>query len=68
MLTELATTNNSSDEQIQMIAQEDLLPDTEVLLRDELVIYSYRTSYSSTSCIPKAVSLLDKNKKQMALS
>ncbi|CAG8756542.1 905_t:CDS:2, partial [Cetraspora pellucida] len=35
ILAKLATTNDSSDEQMQAITQ-DLIPDTEMLLRDEL--------------------------------
>ncbi|CAG8674218.1 19450_t:CDS:1, partial [Cetraspora pellucida] len=61
VLAELAITNNSSDEQIQMIIQKDLLPDTEILPRNELVIYNYRTSHPSASHIPKAASSSDKN-------
>ncbi|CAG8811593.1 14406_t:CDS:1, partial [Cetraspora pellucida] len=44
---ELATTNNSSDEQMQVTTQEDLLPDTEMLPRDELAIYGYGTPHLS---------------------
>ncbi|CAG8741987.1 2403_t:CDS:1, partial [Cetraspora pellucida] len=58
---ELATTNNSSDEQMQVTTQEDLLPDTEMLPRDELAIYGYRTLYPSASRIPKAASSPNKN-------
>ncbi|CAG8599824.1 17022_t:CDS:2, partial [Cetraspora pellucida] len=59
---ELATTNNSSDEHIQVTTQEDLLPDTEILSRDELVIYGYETPHLSASHIPKAASPSNKNK------
>ncbi|CAG8816013.1 22298_t:CDS:1, partial [Cetraspora pellucida] len=41
--------------------QEDLLPDTEMLPRDELAIYGYRTPHLSASRIPKAASSFDKN-------
>ncbi|CAG8729268.1 10163_t:CDS:1, partial [Cetraspora pellucida] len=44
---ELAITNNSSDKQIQVTIQEDLLPNTEMLPRDELAIYGYGTSHPS---------------------
>ncbi|CAG8667801.1 14371_t:CDS:2, partial [Cetraspora pellucida] len=47
VLAELATTNNSSDEQMQATTQEDLLPNTEMLPRDELAIYGYKTPYPS---------------------
>ncbi|CAG8525793.1 19222_t:CDS:1, partial [Cetraspora pellucida] len=58
---ELATTNNSLDEQMQATIQEDLLPDTEMLPRDELAIYGYGTPHPSASRIPKAASPSDKN-------
>ncbi|CAG8833934.1 15881_t:CDS:1, partial [Cetraspora pellucida] len=57
----LATTNNSSDEQIQATTQKDPLPDTEMLPRDELAIYGYGTPHLSASHIPKATSPPDKN-------
>ncbi|CAG8505325.1 5092_t:CDS:2 [Cetraspora pellucida] len=60
---ELATTNNSSDEQMQVTIQKDLLSDTEMLLRDELAIYGYGIPHPSASHIPKAASSSDKNKK-----
>ncbi|CAG8564292.1 8579_t:CDS:2 [Cetraspora pellucida] len=63
VLAELAITNNSSDEQMQVITQEDPLLDTEMLPRDELAIYGYRTPHPSASCILKAASPSDKNEK-----
>ncbi|CAG8748166.1 990_t:CDS:1, partial [Cetraspora pellucida] len=58
----LATTNNSSDEQMQVTTQEDLLPHTEMLPRDEFTIYGYGTPYPSASRIPKAAFSSNKNK------
>ncbi|CAG8611502.1 8714_t:CDS:2, partial [Cetraspora pellucida] len=63
VLAELATTNNSLDEQMQATTQEDLLPDTEMLSRDELAIYGYETPHPSASYIFKAASPSDKNEK-----
>ncbi|CAG8687830.1 17519_t:CDS:2, partial [Cetraspora pellucida] len=44
-----------------MITQEDLLPDTEMLPRDELVIYGYGTPHPLASYILKAASPSNKN-------
>ncbi|CAG8614897.1 6_t:CDS:1, partial [Cetraspora pellucida] len=46
-LTEPTIINISSNEQMQTTAQKNFLPDIEMLPRDELVIYSYRTSHPS---------------------
>ncbi|CAG8771446.1 19728_t:CDS:2, partial [Cetraspora pellucida] len=58
--TELATTNNSLDKQMQATTQEVFLSDTEMLSKDELAIYGYETPHPSASHIPKAASS-DKN-------
>ncbi|CAG8454069.1 6215_t:CDS:1, partial [Cetraspora pellucida] len=61
VLTEPATINISLDEQMQITTQENLLPDIELLPRDELAIYGYRISHLSASHIFKAASPPDKN-------